>query len=68
MTQTSGYHVTEQDIESTIKFLKANNNPCSREDAIKYLEEKAMLAHLAAHKIVEDEKSGKINPVKLKKN
>lgn len=68
MTQTSGYQVTEQDIESTIKFLKANNSPCSREDAIKYLEEKAMLAHLAAHKIVEDEKSGKINPVKLKKN
>ena len=42
--------------------------PCTREDAIKHLEEKAALAHMAAHKIVEDEQSGKIDPIKLKKD
>jgi hypothetical protein len=32
------------------------------------LEEKAALAHMTAHKIVEDEQSGKIDPIKLKKD
>lgn len=66
MTQNVGYQITEQDIETTVRFLKAENKPCTREDAVKHLEEKAALAHMAAHKIVEDEQSGKIDPVKLK--
>jgi hypothetical protein len=37
-------------------------------NAISYLEEKHAVAHMAAHKIVEDEQSGKIDPVKLKKD
>ena len=65
MTKNVGYQMTEKDIETAIIFLKLKENPSSREDAIKYLEEKAALAHMAAHKIVEDEQSGKIEPVKL---
>jgi hypothetical protein len=68
MTQNVGYQIIEQDIETTVRFLKAGNKPCTREDAVKHLEEKAALAHMAAHKIVEDEQSGKIDPVKLKKD
>ena len=68
MTQNTGYQITEQDIESTIRFLKSEGKPNSREDAVKFLEEKHTVAHMAAHKIVEDEKSGKIDPVKLKKD
>ena len=68
MTQNIGYQITEQDIETTIRFLKAENKPCTREDAIKHLEEKAALAHMAAHRIVEDEQNGKIDPVILKKD
>lgn len=68
MTQNSGYQISEQDIETTIRFLKTQNLPCTREDAIIHLEEKAALAHMAAHKIVEDEQVGKIDPIKLKKD
>lgn len=68
MGKNIGYQITEQDVESTIRFLKTQGKPCTREDAIKHLEEKAALAHIAAHKIVEDEQSGKIDPVKLKKD
>lgn len=68
MVQNVGYQITEKDIEATIRFLKTQGKPCSKEDAIKHLEEKAALAHMAAHKIVTDEQSGKIDPVKLKKD
>jgi hypothetical protein len=68
MAKSVGYQITEEDIEATIRFLKTQGKPCSREDAINHLEEKAALAHMAAHKIVEDEQSGKIDPIKLKKN
>ena len=68
MTQNSGYQISEADIEATIRFLKTQNLPNTREDAIKHLEEKAALAHMAAHKIVEDEQSGKIDPIKIKKD
>ena len=68
MTQNTGYQITEEDIETAIRFLKAENKPCTRADAIKHLEEKAALAHMAAHKIVEDEQAGKIEPIKLKKD
>jgi len=68
MTQITGYHMTEQDIETAIRFLKAEGKQNSREDAVKYLEAKHAVAHMAAHKIVEDEQSGKIDQVKLKKD
>lgn len=66
--KNQGYQITEQDIEATMRYLKSQGKPDSREDAIKYLEDKASMAHMAAHKIVEDEKSGKIKPIKLKKD
>ena len=65
MTNQVGYQMTEKDIETAMSYLLLNNLPSSREDAIKYLEEKAAVAHMAAHKIVEDEQSGKIEPVKI---
>lgn len=68
MTQNSGYQINEKDIETTIRFLKSKNLPCTREDAIRHLEEKTALAHMAAHKLVEDEQSGKIDPIMLKKD
>lgn len=66
--KNQGYQITEQDIETATRFLKSEGKDHSREAAIQYLEEKAALAHMAAHKIVEDEKAGKIDPVKLKKD
>ena len=67
--QFQGYEVSEEDIETTLSYLKTTGKAdATREDAIKYLEEKQALAHMAAHKIVEDEKSGKIKPVKIKKD
>jgi len=68
MTQNTGYQITEQDIEIAMRYLKTQGKPDSKEDAIKYLERKEAVAHMAAHKIVEDEQSGKIDPVKLKKD
>jgi len=67
MTQDVGYKITEQDIDLTIIYLKTQNKPNSRKDAINYLQKKAAIAHMAAHKIVEDEQSGKIDRVKLKR-
>ena len=66
--KNQGYQITEQDIETAIRFLKSEGKDNSREAAIRYLEEKAALAHMAAHKIVEDEQKGKIDPVKLKQD
>lgn len=63
----TGYEINEKDIEATLRYLiteKGMKN-ATREDAISFLEEHQDLAHLMAHKIVEDEKSGKIKPVKL---
>lgn len=68
MTPNKGYQITEHDIETAIRYLETQGKPNSKEDAIKYLEKKAAVAHMAAHKIVEDEQSGKIDPVKLKKD
>lgn len=65
MTNQVGYQMTEKDIETAMSYLLLNNLPSSREDAIKYLEEKTAVAHMAAHKIVEDEQSGVIEPVKI---
>lgn len=63
-----GYKITEKDIENTLQYLITSvNKETSREDAIKYLEEKHSIAHVAAHKIVEDERSGKIKQLKVKK-
>jgi hypothetical protein len=68
MKNKSGYQITEKDIESTLKYLRLNEDEnATREDAIQYLEEHKSLAHLAAHKIVEDEKTGKNEPVDLDK-
>lgn len=64
MTNNLGYQISEQDIETTIQYLKTENKPCSREDAIEYLENSQALAHITAHKIVEDEQTREIKKVK----
>lgn len=69
MTKLSnGYQITQADIDSAIKYLKFVDkvkHP-TREDALRLLEKKYTLIHLVAHKIVEDEQSGKIKKVNLK--
>lgn len=45
------YEINEQDIESALRYLKANNNPnATREDAIAKLEELQAGVHLIGHK------------------
>ena len=68
MTNNLGYQISEQDIETAIQYLKAENKPCSREDAIEYLENSQTIANIVAQKIVEDEQNGIIDPVNLKNN
>ena len=54
---TTGYKMSEQDIVATTKYLRATENKdASREDAIEFLEQHKSMAHIAAHKIVEQEK------------
>ena len=65
MTDQTGYQITEKDIETTIRYLQTQHKPCSRENAITYLEEKQDVAHMAAHKIVDDETYKKIKHVKI---
>lgn len=49
----------EQDIESVIRFLKTSDpENTTREHAIEMLENMEDLAHLIAHKVVEDENTG----------
>ena len=67
MTKNSGYQITDQDIEGVLRYLRTNKDKnATREDAIKFLEENVDMAHEIAHKIVDDEQSGKIDPIKLK--
>ena len=59
-----GYEISEKDIETTLRFLQTNGSKnATRQDAVKYLELKHSIAHAAAHKIVEDEQSGKFERV-----
>lgn len=65
-----GYEITEEDTTSALRYLiyekKLEN--ATREDAIKYLEDKHAEAHIMAHKVVEDEQGGKIAKQKVKKS
>lgn len=65
----AGYEMTEEDIVKALNHLRLNlGKPnATRDDAIAYLQEKHADAHMAAHKIVEDEKSGKIGRVIIPK-
>lgn len=64
-----GYEITEEDITSALRYLiyEKEQKNATREDAIKYLEDKHAEAHIMAHKVVEDEQSGKIKKQKIKK-
>jgi hypothetical protein len=71
MTKTfQGYEINEKDIDTALRYLiyeKKQKNP-TRKDAIALLNEKNAISHITAHKVVEDEQSGKIEPVKLQKD
>lgn len=60
---------TAQASAEKIKYLtyveKVKNS--TRKDAIAFLHKKHAIVHMTAHKIVEDEQSGKIDPVELKR-
>ena len=61
-TKNQGFQITEKDIEGILWYLRTNKDKnATREDAIKFLKENADMAHELAHKLVEDEKSGKID-------
>ena len=66
MSKNTGYQINQNDIETTINYLKTQQLPHSPKDAIDFLEKKTLQAHITAHKIVEDEQSGKIKKVKTK--
>ncbi len=54
---TIGYQMSEQDVVATIKYLQATEDKdATREDAIEFLDQHKSMAHIAAHKIVEQEK------------
>ena len=58
MKKTIGYEITEPDIKKTLNYLKTTvDKKATREDAIEYLREHQSMAHVVAHKIVDDEKS-----------
>ncbi len=64
MNKKTGYKINQKDVETTIKYLKTRKLPHTTKDAIKYLKERTTIAHIVAHKIVDDEQSGKIKKVK----
>lgn len=65
MTKSSDQY--EKDIESVIRFLKQTDPAnATREHAIEMLGNMESLAHLIAHKVVDDEQSGKIKKVQVK--
>ena len=56
-----GYEMIEKDIAGTLKYLQTHGRPnATKEDAVIYLEEKQTTAHVVAHKLVADEKTGEI--------
>ncbi len=63
-----GYQINEKDIESALNHLKLNENPeATRDDAIQYLEEHHVMAHVAAHRIVEVQQLTKAPKKEVKK-
>lgn len=57
MNKDQGYQISEKDIEATLNYLRLNvDDEATREDAVAYLEEHQSLAHLVAHKIVDEER------------
>lgn len=53
---TTNFQITDKDIDATINYLKVIENiDVTREEAIEYLERHKPMAHVVAHKIVEQE-------------
>ena len=65
-----GFEITEKEIDSALRYLiyKKGQKDATREDAIDLLEDFNALAHIIAHKVVDDERSDKIKPVKINKS
>jgi len=65
----AGFEITKKEIDSTLRYLKhqKGKKDATREDAVALLEDFNALAHMMAHKLVGDERSGKIKPVRIKK-
>ena len=62
-----GYEITEEDIQKVLNSMREENPEASREDAIQFLEGAKATMHLAAHKIVNEEKAKKIKTKKKTK-
>ena len=55
-----GFEITEKEIDTALRYLKyeKGQEDATREDAIVLIEEHLALAHMLAHKVVDDEKGG----------
>jgi len=65
----ASFKITEKEIDSALRYLRYEKGEknATKEDAIALLEDFNALAHIMAHKLVEDEKSGKIKLIRPKK-
>lgn len=58
-----GYEITEQNVESALRYLKTHGKEnATRDEALSFLEDTLTVSHLSAHKIVEDVESGLLDP------
>ena len=66
----TSFKITEKEIDSALRYLKYEKGEknATREDAVTLLEDFNALAHIMAHKLVEDEKSGEIKLIRPKKS
>ena len=64
------FKITEKGIDSALRYLRyeKGEKDATKEDAIALLEDFNALAHIMAHKLVEDEKSGKIKLISPEKS
>lgn len=65
-----GFEITEKEIDSALRYLRheKGEKDATRDDAVTLLEDFNALAHMMAHKVLEDEKNGKIKLMKLEEH
>ena len=65
-----GFEITEKEIDSAVRYLRheKGEKDATRDDAVTLLEDFNALAHMMAHKVLEDEKNGKIKLMKLEEH
>jgi len=66
----TSFKITEKEIDSALRYLKYEKGEknATKEDAVALLEDFNAFAHIMAHKLIEDEKSGKIKLISPEKS